>query len=86
MKSSFSVENPRHPRRSEGGGDISAVYQSWKTAQMEEEDRELLEHIQRMVMSEKPMSMFVQLHTSNILLWGVEKVKSELVTSWQNQV
>ena len=62
------------------------MYQSWKTAQMEEEDRELLQSIQRMVMSEKPMSMFVQLHTSNILLWGVEKVKSELVGSWQNQV
>ena len=85
--SSFTSVNPLSAgKKVQDPTDITAIYQEWKTAQFEEEDNELLLKIKEMVMSEQPLSMFVQLHTSNILLWGVEKVKNEMVSSWQNQV
>ena len=87
--SNFAAQNPMATRPSEGSKDpsnIAAIYQEWKTAQFAEEDNELLHKIKQMVMSDEPKTMFVQLHTSNILLWGVEKVRNEMVSSWQNQV
>lgn len=88
MKDIRSV-NPMQNRSNQDGktvGGISELYQEWKTAQMEQEDNELLQMIKTVVLGEKPLSMFVELHISNILLWGVEKVRNEMVSSWQNQV
>lgn len=42
--------------------------------------------LQEIVMSDRELTMFQQLQVSNILLWGVEKVKHECIASWQNQV